>query len=563
MKKQFFLTFIFSFCVIFTTYNTEIYADGQPVSVIIDGFFVQFADEQPMLIEGSVFVPLQDVFQNFGIRVNHSVSLFYNTVTLERPRSFNREAVYIHMHVGENFMTINNNRVHLNTPARMVNGNVMLPLRAVADAFGLSVEWDAQMGIARISDIFMTPSFIESHRRRVDFFLFRSSTFVTPLIVTPYGNVQGPDRHMPLFWGPGEMDTQIRTRFRNMVEVAQIEMRQRYGTYINGLSIGYPGVVGLRSDGTVIVALPTIRMDGTLVTDQNLTETLLPYHRMLSRNQGSGPVPVGVGDLALLNMDVIRNQHAAHVESVERFVNEVTGWNNIVSIRYNGGVLYGLRSDGTVAAIPVAPGDRIRNNLDLMMPDILNLQNIVAIEPFQIGIHNILVALRNDGTIEIVSSSDSVNMEALSTFRDIAAISSAGSLIFGLRSNGTLVASDLLPLSSGSPVWHNIAISTWTDIIAISSDGDFISGVLAGLRSDGTVVMAGSPSFNYELSFGNRDARDLGIVSIYVYDRRDYGSVRPGGFVDSVYGFIAFTAEGNFYTPRGSRILLVDQLPGW
>ena len=57
----------------------------------------------------------------------------------------------VNMTVGANAVTVNNKEVQLDAPAVIVNGRTLAPARFVAETFGYTVQWDAENKIVKIN----------------------------------------------------------------------------------------------------------------------------------------------------------------------------------------------------------------------------------------------------------------------------------------------------------------------------------------------------------------------------------------------------------------------------
>lgn len=130
---------------------------------------------------------------------------------------------------------------------------------------------------------------------------------------------------------------------------------------------------------------------------------------------------------------------------------DIGHWDNLIAVS-GGDNMAGLRRDGSV----VYASEYV---------DVSSWTDVVAIESAY-G----LVGLKMDGT---VCASDSSIQKAVADWSDICAIAVAGSDVFGLKYDGTVVA------SRGYEDTKN-----WTDIIQIAADQQHV----VGLKADGTVV---------------------------------------------------------------------------
>jgi len=114
-----------------------------PITVVVDGQVVAFTDQQPMNEGGTILVPVRGVFELMGFTPAWEPSTSTATLTSE-------DAV-IAITVGESTFTVNGETfVAEPLPARLVEGRVLLPLRAVAEALGATPEWNGATQTAYI-----------------------------------------------------------------------------------------------------------------------------------------------------------------------------------------------------------------------------------------------------------------------------------------------------------------------------------------------------------------------------------------------------------------------------
>jgi hypothetical protein len=115
------------------------------ISVILDGNTLSF-EQQPTIIEGvsggRVMVPLRDIFEAMGANVKWNSE--NKTITAVKGK------ITVQMTIGSNVMTKNGVKITLDVPAQLVSGYTMIPVRAIAEAFGSDVDWDANKKIVTI-----------------------------------------------------------------------------------------------------------------------------------------------------------------------------------------------------------------------------------------------------------------------------------------------------------------------------------------------------------------------------------------------------------------------------
>ncbi len=121
-------------------FGTACYA--QDVNVSINGNIVNFQNQKPVVVEGRTLIPLRGVFDNMGYGIDWNGET--KTVTLTK----GSDAITIN--IGESCYYLNGESHAIDVPAQIINGSTMLPLRAISDASGTEVLWDAETKIATI-----------------------------------------------------------------------------------------------------------------------------------------------------------------------------------------------------------------------------------------------------------------------------------------------------------------------------------------------------------------------------------------------------------------------------
>ncbi|HEY3248879.1 MAG TPA: copper amine oxidase N-terminal domain-containing protein, partial [bacterium] len=110
-------------------------AAGQTaIRVVVDGSPVRL-DQPPVMVGGRVLVPLRGVFEKIGALVEWK--------PISRTAIILRPGVYVELRVGGRTATVSGTRVRLDTPARIIRGRVLVPLRFVSEAMGVHVLWRA------------------------------------------------------------------------------------------------------------------------------------------------------------------------------------------------------------------------------------------------------------------------------------------------------------------------------------------------------------------------------------------------------------------------------------
>lgn len=113
------------------------------MSVNLNGNLLAFSGVQPQLVDGRVLVPVRGVFESMGFDVSWDNSS--KTTTLKK------EGLTITSQVDMNYMTVNGTQKSLDVKAQIINGNLMLPLRAISEATGAQVNWDSSTSTVSIN----------------------------------------------------------------------------------------------------------------------------------------------------------------------------------------------------------------------------------------------------------------------------------------------------------------------------------------------------------------------------------------------------------------------------
>jgi hypothetical protein len=107
---------------------------AQRLKVMLDGAPVHFEGMGPLQIEGHTMVPVRGVLEKMGAEVAWlpaSQTVVASSGHLE-----------IEMVIGEHEAKVNGRRVPLDTPAQVISGHTMVPLRFLSESLGADVRWD-------------------------------------------------------------------------------------------------------------------------------------------------------------------------------------------------------------------------------------------------------------------------------------------------------------------------------------------------------------------------------------------------------------------------------------
>ena len=117
-------------------------ASGE-IRVVVDGIPMR-TDVSPINVEGRVLVPLRSIFEALGAEVTWNQSTQTATAV--------KDNITVTIKIGDSFLMRNGQRIPLDVPAQLVNNRTLIPARAVAEAFGATVNWDASTRTVIITD---------------------------------------------------------------------------------------------------------------------------------------------------------------------------------------------------------------------------------------------------------------------------------------------------------------------------------------------------------------------------------------------------------------------------
>lgn len=112
------------------------------IRIKIDGNPVVF-DVEPQLINDRTMVPVRAVFEALGADVKWKSDI--NTVLAYK------NGINIQIKIGNSSMIKNSKLIELDSPAVIVDGRTLVPVRAISEGFGYEVSWDSDTQTVNIS----------------------------------------------------------------------------------------------------------------------------------------------------------------------------------------------------------------------------------------------------------------------------------------------------------------------------------------------------------------------------------------------------------------------------
>lgn len=112
------------------------------IRVQFNGVPVAFPDQKPAVIQDRTLVPARGVFEAMGMQVSWAEET--QTVTVS-------DAAYtVVLQIGSPKMLVNGEEKIIDVPADTINGRTMIPVRAISEAVGCTVEWIEAENLVRI-----------------------------------------------------------------------------------------------------------------------------------------------------------------------------------------------------------------------------------------------------------------------------------------------------------------------------------------------------------------------------------------------------------------------------
>jgi len=105
------------------------------IAVMIAGRWVSY-DVPPQVVNGRTLVPLRATFEALGAYVDWNET----TQTVIATRG----TTNVMLTLGQNYATVNGERVTLEVPGETLGGRTLVPLRFVSEALGANVDWNPQ-----------------------------------------------------------------------------------------------------------------------------------------------------------------------------------------------------------------------------------------------------------------------------------------------------------------------------------------------------------------------------------------------------------------------------------
>ena len=105
------------------------------IQVKLDGNYVKFSGQEPTVVNNRTMVPLRGIFENLGYSIEWDADT--KTATLKKDNKS------ISIQTGADSFSVNGVGKKLDVSGQILNCSLIVPLRAIWEAAGLSVVWDS------------------------------------------------------------------------------------------------------------------------------------------------------------------------------------------------------------------------------------------------------------------------------------------------------------------------------------------------------------------------------------------------------------------------------------
>lgn len=112
--------------------------------MLVEGDIVVELDVPPTIINDRAMVPLRAIFEALGAAVNWDDE----TKTVF---AINKSTIIL-MQIGQDVIYVNGEKKEVDSPSVIVEGRTLVPVRAIAEAFGNKVDYDEETKTVKITD---------------------------------------------------------------------------------------------------------------------------------------------------------------------------------------------------------------------------------------------------------------------------------------------------------------------------------------------------------------------------------------------------------------------------
>ena len=117
-----------------TVFSSSVPVLASNITVNVNSEKVVFEDQEPVIKDNRTLIPLRGVMEKMGAAVFYIDSI--QTIIIEKGTT------NITFKIGDPVISINDQKKEIDTAPVIINNRAMVPVRAIAEAFGAEVTWD-------------------------------------------------------------------------------------------------------------------------------------------------------------------------------------------------------------------------------------------------------------------------------------------------------------------------------------------------------------------------------------------------------------------------------------
>ena len=137
--------YILFLVIILTSLSANAYAETKEVTVRVNNSVV-ISPVPAQIVNDRTMLPMRSIFERIGAKVTwmESKKIIFAT----------KDSFLITMQIDNTIMSVQKIiKIELDSPPFIVDGSTLVPVRAVAESLGCSVEWDPQTYTVDISTV--------------------------------------------------------------------------------------------------------------------------------------------------------------------------------------------------------------------------------------------------------------------------------------------------------------------------------------------------------------------------------------------------------------------------
>lgn len=114
------------------------------IQVKVDGVNIPF-DVPPQIVNNRTMVPMRAIFEKLQAEVQWDDAS--KTIVAKKGTTS------VRIKIGDNILYVNNKPITLDSPAQVIQGRTMVPVRAISESFCLEVDWDWDNKVVSIEEL--------------------------------------------------------------------------------------------------------------------------------------------------------------------------------------------------------------------------------------------------------------------------------------------------------------------------------------------------------------------------------------------------------------------------